>query len=97
MSYKYDRVNGYRNADQITADLDEFNPEVVDVTSAIKKVDSKDVRTAINIVAEKEKRKEKEAIYYSDKNGNLIRDDEPTVSTEDLAKDARKEIEEMDL
>ncbi len=49
MSYKYDPENGYRNADQIGADTEEFNPELYNIIQAIKK--TKDTRTAINMLS----------------------------------------------
>ncbi len=49
MSYKYDPENGYRNADQIGADNEEFNPELFNIVQAIKK--TKDTRMAINMLS----------------------------------------------
>lgn len=48
MSYKYDPENGYRNADQIGADTEEYNEILYKLIQAIKK--TKDTRAAMNMV-----------------------------------------------
>lgn len=49
MSYKYDRENGFRNADQIGADTEEYNEILYKLVQAIKK--TKDTRAAMNMVS----------------------------------------------
>lgn len=69
MSYKYDPQNGYRNADQLNADVDEFNPAVVRAVNGAKECERKEKdsdkatrnfinNTALSIQEEKEESKQ---------------------------------------
>jgi hypothetical protein len=60
MSYKYDQYDGVTMQNQIGADIEDINPEIVSTVNPIKKLDSSNVREAINLIALKEKNETKE-------------------------------------
>ncbi len=91
--YKYDPVNGYRNADQINADKEEFNPAVVEVTDAVKRLPPDNVREAMNIISVREKIGQKDAKYMVNEKGELIRDDTEVTNSSKIAEDIRNDIE----
>lgn len=92
MSYKYDSVNGYRNADQIGADEEELNQEMLEIIKPIKKLDTSNVRIAINIISCKEKRQEigkeidvqkSESDISVTRNPNLVSEIQEDISKEE--------------
>ena len=101
MGYKYDKHNGVTMQNQIGADRDEFNPEIIEIVVPINKLATSDVRTAINIISNKEKRQEvnrdleKQAIKNREKismtkNENLVSDIQKDMKEE--YNDNRKNI-----
>lgn len=88
MSYKYDPQNGYRNADQIGADEEELNKDVLDIIKPIKKLSPSDIRTAINVISCKEKRQE----INQDK-GNEILEEQANENRKNITMTTNKKIE----
>lgn len=92
--YKYDPVNGYRNADQINADKEEFNKYVVEITDAVKKLPPDNVREAMNIISCRDKIGQTPAKYSVNEKGELIRDDAEAPNSTKIAEEIRNDIEE---
>lgn len=103
MSYKYDPQNGYRNADQLNADIDEFNPSVVRAVNGAKECERKEKdsdnatrsfinKTALSIEEEIEKEKlDKEKESREEKDGKQEKKEIPSYYIAASIKDDMKE------
>ena len=100
MSYKYDPENGYRNADQIGADTEEFNPDLYNIVQAIKK--TKDTRMAINILSAyikgmKDYQEFTEELQITKDDKNLVQKIQSDMNYENSTKDIQtKDIDERE-
>ena len=100
MSYKYDPQNGYRNADQLNADIDEFNPSVVRTVNGAKECERKEKdpdnatrifinKTALSIEEKEKLDKEKES--REEKDGKQEKKEIPSYYIAASIKDDMKE------
>lgn len=105
MSYKYDPQNGYRNADQLNADIDEFNSAVVRAVNEAKECERKEKdpdnatrsfinKTSLSIEEEIEKEKlNKEAESIKENTGKQEKNEVPSYYIAAKIKDDMKKDE----
>ena len=83
--------NGPMNINNLHDELSDVNPDVIDVINPIKRLKSSDVRTAINIIACREKRQQ------ISKDNTKEEEKAPSISAENLALAAREAMENGEI